>query len=511
MRRNLFIAVLVPCILLCVLIILIIMDNQYAAKKAARADAKSSETSGMTNPTESETPAPTTTVSDTSATEPTKTSATAQTTTKAAATAQTGTTAKPAGTSVAQETQRVTTETSKTSETNADETEPQEQIGDYDGLYAQKGEAYTLIADKNTKHFLFVSNQDNSIRRTEFTYHPVYEQETDQNPVMGYKNNAFIFMAQNNIVASDGIRETILITLDDKPEDIRIKPVLQSDNRILSDINGKLYIIDCRSLSVEAYKESYSDDLLIFTDDYLCFNSKKKITSGPYYNYIYVAKDGKPVLSGSIGEIDEYALDNDIAYIQSQDILFRIDLKTCELTSSVQIDRERTLYFPVYGSSVIKGLSEIKYINYNKDNKPAESVMLPDFLEAECYYGSPYAISQFNLYMKDANLSEKLPDGPFGSFSAIDYTAYPLDNNKFLMHSTVKEELYSGNTCMGEGEIFLLERVETKNSDSLPFEMIYVWVPIKGESRAFQMYVYVPYGDEPVIWLNMVKQLLQIG
>ena len=544
MRRNLFVVVLIPCILAFVLLILVIMDKQHAAKKAAYSETEISETNGLVNPTESGDSKPTTTEGSSVATDPTtdaEPNNTAPNTTKEptatkapTATTSTSTTSKstPKPTSTQTQTgkpatstqsssngatesqQDKTSTTTKSIETDETETETGPvPYGEYDGLYTQKGDDYTLIADKNSKYFIFINNKDNTSRKTEFTYHSKSVNEF-YGPILGYKNKIFVFIAQNNIVASNGISETILVTLEDASltKDIRINTLIQSDNRILLEIEGALYIIDCRSLSVEVHKGSYSVDFFVlFTDDYLCFSSRRQIPAGSFYNYLYAVKDGKAVLFGSIGEIDDYVLDKDIVYIQSQEMLIQINLKTFELTSSYQIDRERTLYFPVYGSSIIKGLSEIRYINYNNDKEPMQTITLPDFLKAECYYGSPYAVSQFSLYMSDVAMSGRLPDGPFGSFAAIDLAAYPLYDNKFLMHSTVKEKLYSGATCMGEGEIFLLERIETKNNNSVPFEMIYAWIPIEGESRAYQMYIYVPAGDDYAVWLKMIEQLLQVN
>lgn len=543
MRRNLFVVVLIPCILAFVLLILVIMDKQHAAKKAAYSETEISETNGLVNPTESGNSKPTTTEGSSAATDPTtdaEPNNTAPTTTKEptatkapTVTTSTSTTSTLKPTSAPTQTQTLATSaksssngatesqqdktstTAKSTETDKTETEPVTH-GEYDELYTQKGDDYTLIADKNSEYFIFINNEDNTGRKTEFTYHSKYAQSVNEfyGPILGYKNKIFVFISQNNIVASNGISETILVTLEDASltKDIHINTLIQSDNRILLEIEGALYILDCRSLSVEVHKGSYSVDFFVlFTDDYLCFSSRRQIPAGSFYNYLYAVKDGKVILFGSIGEIDDYALDKDVVYVQSQEMLIQINLENFELTSSYKIDRERTLYFPVYGSSVIKGLSEIRYINYNNDSEPVNSISLPDFLKAECYYGSPYAVSQFSLYMSDGEMSGRLPDGPFGSFAAIDLAAYPLYDNKFLMHSTVKEKLYSGATCMGEGEIFLLERIETKNNNSVPFEMIYAWIPIKGESRAYQMYIYVPSGDDYAVWLKMMEQLLQVN
>lgn len=361
MRRNLFVVVLIPCILAFVLLILVIMDKQHAAKKAAYSETEISETNGLVNPTESGDSKPTTTEGSSVATDPTtdaEPNNTAPNTTKEptatkapTATTSTSTTSKstPKPTSTQTQTgkpatstqsssngatesqQDKTSTTTKSIETDETETETGPvPYGEYDGLYTQKGDDYTLIADKNSKYFIFINNKDNTSRKTEFTYHSKYAQSVNEfyGPILGYKNKIFVFIAQNNIVASNGISETILVTLEDASltKDIRINTLIQSDNRILLEIEGALYIIDCRSLSVEVHKGSYSVDFFVlFTDDYLCFSSRRQIPAGSFYNYLYAVKDGKVILFGSIGEIDDYALDKDIVYIQSQEMLIQIN------------------------------------------------------------------------------------------------------------------------------------------------------------------------------------------
>lgn len=514
MRRNLFVVVLIPCILSCVLIILIIMDKQHDAKKEAYKPTESIETSGLHNQTESETSMPTTTDAPiVTPVESQNTIPTTRQTTVQTQTAATAPTSKETSAATSEKKQDETPITTKNTETKL-ETEPTATDNKYDALYTRKGETYTLIADKVSKHFIFINNQDSTVRKTEFTYQQKYERYPGEfyGPILGYKNKIFVFIAENNIVVSDGNSETIIITLDNENEsdDFHISTLLESENRLLVGIDDDtLYMIDCRSLAVEKYTEDYSDLFFVFTDNNLCFSSRRQTPVGQFYTYIYSAKNGEARLLGSIGEIDDFVQDNDIVYIQSQGELFQINLKTSELTSSKQLDRERVLYFPVYGSCIIQDLSEIRYINYNNENKPAQSKQLPEFIKAECYYGAPYAKISYSLYFSDAEKMASLPLGGFGSFAMIDRIEYPLKDGKFILHSTVKEKLYSGKTALGEGEIFLLERIETKNNDSILFEMIYAWIPIN-ELYAYQFYIYVPTGDTAGIWLNVMKQLLQI-
>jgi len=412
MRRNLFVVVLIPCILSCVLIILIIMDKQHDAKKEAYKPTESTETSGSHNQTESETSIPNTTVAPTtSTTEFQTTTTTTRQTTVQTQTAATAPTSKETSAATTESKQDVTSETTKNTETKL-ETEPTATDIKYDALYTQKGEAYTLIADKISKHFVFLNNQDSTVRKTEFTYQQIYEQSPGEfyGPILGYKNKIFVFIAENNIVVSDGNSETIIITLDDangsEPNGIHINSLVKSENRLLVGIDDdKLFMIDCRTLAVEKYTEDYSDLFFVFTDNYLCFSNRKHTPAGQFYTYIYSAKNSEVKLLGSIGEIDNFVLDNEIVYIQSQNMLFQINLKTSELTSSYQLDRERALYFPVYGSCIIQDLSEIRYINYNNENNPVQSMQLPEFIKAECYYGAPYAKISYSLYFSQVDLA----------------------------------------------------------------------------------------------------------
>ena len=178
------------------------MDKQHAAKKAAYSETEISETNGLVNPTESGDSKPTTTEGSSVATDPTtdaEPNNTAPNTTKEptatkapTATTSTSTTSKstPKPTSTQTQTgkpatstqsssngatesqQDKTSTTTKSIETDETETETGPvPYGEYDGLYTQKGDDYTLIADKNSKYFIFINNKDNTSRKTEFTYH----------------------------------------------------------------------------------------------------------------------------------------------------------------------------------------------------------------------------------------------------------------------------------------------------------------------------------------------------
>ncbi len=498
-RRNPFAVLIVPLILACILAVLIIMD-----KRSSSAHTENSEGIGDTTVSCTVTPVPdpiltpteVPTNNPTPTPEPTSTPSPTPTPTKAAASP----TPVPSA-DVSNPTENPKEDTG--------ETEASLSKISYTSLFEQQGGNYTLVADSVSKHFIVINDQNQTIRQTEFTYNPTYDdwQGNGYEPIFGYKNGYFIFFAQNQIVSSDGKTESILSTMDD--ENINIRILLQSDNRILAGIGKNLVVIDCRTLAVETYTEDYSEEFIIFTDEYLSFSSIGRIPAGPYYHYLYTAKDGHVERIASIGEMDEYVLDKDTVIIKSNEDLFQINLKTNTLTSPCEISRERKLYFPVYGDGIISGLSEIRYINYNHSEKPVQSITLPDFLEAECYYNSYYDISVFSFLMKDPSKAAQFPKNIFGSFKTVDYSIFPLQDEKFLSNSVVKENLYSGMTVVGEGEIFLLEKIEIENNESIPLEIIYAWIPIEGETKAYQLYVYVPPGESNISYFKMIKQFLQ--
>lgn len=519
MRRNLFVAMLVPVILTCILIFMLIWDSRKAPASTQEPGSVIGDETGISPtpaititsiPTPSLTPAATPTPVPTAAPSTRPTSAPSPT----AAATPVPTPVTPTTTPAPQPSEGNNGSSGSAGNQNGGQgTEPQGSINIYKAIYTQEGDDYTLVADGITGSYLVISKKDNSIRQTGYKYSPRYEENAADfpGPMLGYKNRYFVFAAGKQIVASDGVSETILKTFGDEINgDPHITMILQSENRILAGLEGTiLMVVDCRVPTAEAYSESYNPDYAVLTDEYLCFSRKMRIPAGPYYNYIYTAKSGNKSLLGSIGEIDEFSLENNTVNIKSYGNLFQINLETNTLTSSLTIGSERTLYFPVYGDGIIQDLSEIRFINHNGVNKQAETIQLPDFLKAECYYNTYYNLAIFSLYYGEK--AGLLPNIPFGTFAAIDYTVFPLEDRKFPPHSTLKEKLYSGNTRIGEGEIFLLEKSETKDNASVLFEIVYAWIPVEGESRAFQLYVYVPQGENKDGYVNLVKQLLKIG
>ncbi|HEY8499142.1 MAG TPA: hypothetical protein VIL89_00865 [Clostridia bacterium] len=497
MKRNLFLAILTPCILACILIVLIILDS--------RDSSKDNKTGAYAEPTGIADSSPSPAPSDTPIPTPDNTPAP----TSAPTRAPTPTTV-PTPTTAPVVSPEPTPTPGTGKEEQADEISPAPE--NYKALQIQEGNDYTLVCDSVSGSFLVINKQDNSIRNTNFKYSPKYEQsEYTQNPILCYKNGYFVFAAQNQIVVSDGKTETVIKTFE--TGDVFVNRLLESDNRVLAGVElNDLAVIDLRTLKVDVYTEHYRSEFIVFTDNYLCFSKRSRIPAGPYYHYLYSTKEGNAILLGVIGEIDEHVLDNGTVYIASNEKLFKINLAENELTAPVQPAKEFSLYYPVYSDAIIHGLSDMRFINYNEDDESVQSIDLPDSLEADCYYNTYYNMAVYSIYMKDNEIRKSLPPGgALGSFGLIDYSVFPLDQSKYPLHSSVKEKLYSGMTRMGEGEIFLLEKYEDHNNESVPFEMIYAWIPVEGQTRAYQLYLYVPYGREKAAYIDLVRELLDIG
>ena len=188
--------------------------------------------------------------------------------------------------------------------------------------------------------------------------------------------------------------------------------------------------------------------------------------------------------------------------------MFEVNLSTQVLTGPQELEREYTLHMPVFSSGYVGGLSEIRYINYNEADKPVQSIQLPGSWETKCYYFTYYSIPYlYSFYSKE---KDRLLPGKFGEFLVADTSSYPLEQSKYLSNSTVKEQLFSGKTILGEGEIFLLERYERNASnEEILYEIIYAWVPIQGQSQAYQFYIYVPRGEAYQDYLTLMKHFIK--
>lgn len=511
MRRNLRTVVLVPCILACILAVLIILDKNNVSLFSAKGKSSKGTVVSAT-PTPSAQPTQIPPVTEQPTPEPEPSSAPTQSPTITLAPTPTSA-PKPTPTLAPTPTAPAVTQPAEQPSAPPQNAEKPSEIT-YNAIYRQDGNDFSLIGDSNSLTFLVLNKKDGSIRQTGYSFHSKYAQHPGEffGPILGHKNNNFVFISNKQIIMSDGTQEKVLITLDDEMGDgVHINPIIHSENRIFVGLKGKqMYIIDLRDFSVETYNETYSADYLVLTDDNFSFSKKHRIPAGPYYEFIYTARKGKVNLLAMIGEISKYTFDvkNSIVSIEtSEKDIFQIDLKTDKLSTTKVISKERTLYVPAYSDGIVEGLTDIRFINRNSSDEKVVLKLLPVSYKADCYYNSYYDTFYFTFYLPDK--AQLLPShGAAGSFTVVDYSIISLNENKFLRDSIVKDSLHSGQASIGNAEIYLLERYETIKDESVAFEMVYAWIPIKDSTKAYQMYLYVPRGENYEPYLDLLKQLI---
>lgn len=506
MRRELRTVILVPCILACILAVLIILDKKDISLIPVKSKSPK-KVAVVVTPTPGAQPTLTPTVTEEPTPEPEPTNLPAQSPTITAA-------PTPAPTSAS-----TPTPSPKPTETAVSEPEPtpagtagngqNSSEAKYNALYKADGENYSLIADGNTMTYIVLNKKDNSVRQTGYPFHSVYaEFPGEQNgPILGYKNDHFVFMSNNRIVASDGTQEEVLYELDEIPN---INSIIQSENRVLAGFMGQiLCIVDLRNFYIETYNESFSPSYLVLTDDNMSFSKKRRIPAGPYYEFLYTAKEGKVRLHAMINEITDYILDSENGMVTISTVgndRFQLDLKADKLTAEKSYGKYRTLYLPAYGDGIIEDLTDIRFINHNNADEQVVLKVLPASYKADVYYNSYYDTFFFTFYMPEKE--KLLPDGKAGRFTITDYSIVSLAEDKFFRESTVKEFLLSAETRIGTAEIYLLEQYEIFNNEYVPFEMVYAWIPIKNSTKAYQLYMYVPRGESYKPYLDFVMQLI---
>ena len=541
MKRNLLFAILAPCILTVVLIIIIVIDSRNS--KTPDPPANGTEVVGVVTPTEM--PEPTITADPTTAPQATQapsevptevpTEAPTKAPTKAPAQVPSPTaiptpTLSPVPTPV-QEASGDITDAPQTPDGNGEPNDPTQGgtadpgnhdiSSTYDALYTQQGDDYTLIVDGITGCYLFLDNNNRSLRQSEFKFAPEYREvgSFGFGPVFGYKNKVFFFMADNQLVASDGEKETVLYTDGGAYQQgfVGVNAFTQSENRImLSMSRGTLVIADSRTLAVETYTQQYTPLFFALSDDALCFSLKNRIPAGRSFNHLYTASEGNVRQLGVIGNIGEYVLEGNTLIITNDEDSYQIEMSENRITASNALDKEYTLHLPVYVSSVIDRLPDIRYINYNQEAQPIQSIKMPASWGLQCYYAANSAIPYFYV-LNDKEKSDQLPSES-GRFTVVDTAFFPLVDSKYLDRSTMKEKLFEGQTSLGAGEIYLLEKVDPyyvldgsirSFAGEAAFEVIYAWIPIQGQTRAYQFYFYVPLGEAYQDYLTLMKYFIQ--
>lgn len=502
MRRNLRTVVLIPCILACILAFLIILDKKGISLFTLKNSNPEKVVVSVTPVPESQ-PALSPDTTDEPVYEPEFNDETAEIPTVAATPVPESTpSAGPSPTEAAVPGPEPS-EIPESDEKNA--------VITYNAVYKAEGDDYTLIGDGNSLTYLILNKKDNSVRQTGYTFDASYAEFPGEfyGPVIGHKNNHFVFLSGNHVVASDGVYEKILVTISGNAF---LNPVVKSENRVFAGFPGSnlMCIIDLRDFSVETYNQSFSVDNVILTDNNLCFSKKCRIPAGPYYEFLYTAQDGKVTLQAMLDEITDFKLDskNNIVTVKTvQNEKFQVDLDTDKLSTTKKISKDRTLYLPAYGDGIIDNLSDIRFINKNSSDEEVVLKVLPPSYSADVYYNSYYDTFYFSFYLPEKE--NLFPDsGTAGRFTVTDYSVVSLSDNKFPRDSKVKELLFSGDTSIGSAEIYLMEQYASYKGEYAPFEMVYAWIPIKNSTKAYQLYMYVPRGEDYKPYLDFIKNLI---
>lgn len=101
--------------------------------------------------------------------------------------------------------------------------------------------------------------------------------------------------------------------------------------------------------------------------------------------------------------------------------------------------------------------------------------------------------------------------GLAGEFYVQAYYRDQPESTRFPNHCSVKSRVYSGETVLGRGEIFMLDYDlprEMRTEEYSTFDMVYVWIPIEDEALAYNLSISVPLGEKEDEYIEMVKKML---
>jgi len=360
--------------------------------------------------------------------------------------------------------------------------------------------------DKSTK----------SIRQTGYQYINYFEIfPGGKNPILDSSGDLFAFLSKHQVIASDGKKEWVLETVGDESmaEQMQTGYIEKHGNKtlayIFSNPESALLLIDFDKAAAYKFTDVgfNSEKLTIFSSDYILIGDNIGNMSAGYECLLYKLYNGESKLIGIIEGFNEceYDVEGNIVNIYVGSLSYRIDLESNEITSSIPISDERRLYYPVFCTATIGGLSEMRFIHDDQ----AMSIELPENWTAYCWYFGDYW--RFGINNKD-RLEVKLPRTGFAYFHRLE----PKDDRpitKFPEGSTIKEVLYSGLTFIGEGEIYLLEWTDpyiSSDEENETYELIYAFIPIGDGSKAYELNINVPVGEEPTDYFYIMKSLLKI-
>ncbi len=389
----------------------------------------------------------------------------------------------------------------------------------YDVFFEKEGIDFTLIADSISRTFLVMDNVTKSIRQTGYQYIEYFEIfPGGKNPTLGSSGDLFVFLSQNCVVASNGKEEWILETVGDadKAEKMQTGYIAQNGNKILAYIfshpNPALLLVDLDTVTAHKLPDvgSNIEALIVLSGDYVLVGSNEGNMTTGYECLLYKINNGKSELIGILPGFSEceYTVEGNVVSIQIGSLSYEVDLESNYISSSKPISDELRLYYPIFcGMATIGDLSELKFIHVDD----VVSIELPDYWKAYCwYYGDDWS---FQIQPKNRT-EAKIPRSRIGYFDRLEpYEGKPI--SKLPKSSTTKELLYSGTTFIGEGEIYLLEWVEPypasdEEKDNI-YELIYASIPIGDGTKAYALNIFVPIGEDHMVYFDIMKSLLKIS
>lgn len=183
-------------------------------------------------------------------------------------------------------------------------------------------------------------------------------------------------------------------------------------------------------------------------------------------------------------------------------------------------------------SSIIEhnNLISIEIENLNDENNPKVIINLPEgwhakeliFEKASSFeYNAEKnkhikKVSSFKIYNSAKADKYNLygDKGLAGEFYVQAYYREQPESTRFPNHCSVRSRVYSGETVLGQGEIFILDYDlprEMRTEEYSTFDMVYIWIPIDDESLAYNLSISVPLGEKVDEYIDMVKKMLNVN
>jgi hypothetical protein len=257
------------------------------------------------------------------------------------------------------------------------------------------------------------------------------------------------------------------------------------DERIEQDSTGKCLLL-IRASAVDKVHFFY----VTIESEYIGgrFHPLKALLTKSYY----FLGDAQPILY-------EYGLSN-MSFDESKGPDIRDNLKSIEIENlNSKSNTKVTLKLP-------KGWYAKEYIND----------IVPEFefnAEKNKIIKKVYSFEFYNSMKMDKY--KRLGFSEFaGWFEMPSYYRDQPEITRFPNHCQVKTRVYSGDTVLGQGEIFILNSDipdELRTDKYSTHDMVYAWIPIMDEALAYNLSISVPLGEKDDDYIEMVKNMLNAG